>query len=95
MKSTMSEVFVGNMPDAVDPMHYPTLSRALRDARELLALLEQAKADGLKVRKWELEVAKRDWREGGHVFTTIDPAIAKKWKMRPVKQWGSRSKRLK
>jgi hypothetical protein len=91
----MAEVFVGNMPDAVDPMHYPSLSRALKDAKELVGLLEQAKADGLKVRKWELEVAKRDWREGGHVFTTTDPALAKKWKLRPAKLWGGSAKRLK
>jgi len=91
----MAEVFVGNMPDAVDPMHYGSLSRALKDAMELVGLLEQAKADGLKVRQWEVEVAKRAWQDGGHVFTTTDAALAKKWKMRPAKSWGGGAKRLK
>jgi isopenicillin N synthase-like dioxygenase len=43
------------------------LGRAHKDARELVSLLEQAQADGLKVRKWEMEVAKRGWPQQGRL----------------------------
>ena len=92
--SLSKTVWVCDMPDAIVPTSYPSLTGLLRDTEALAKEIQAMKADGLKVRRFQEELAHRAWQDVGHALTTTDAAIAAKWKMKPQRDWSGKTKRL-